>query len=239
MIETPGSLLKTARIKKDLSLDEISARLKISKEKIIAIENNNFLAFSSDVFVIGIIRRYAKIINAPSDYIIQLFNRDHKLDLKKVKVETRFPTEFMSNSNSLTDKLKLVFQNKKFVLGLSSLFIILLVIFIIRNLINTTFKPPYLKIDYPVELAAGDETEFSTESNTLVIKGNTEKNTIIKINNIPLNIKTGLNFESGPLPITSDENVFNIEAVNNLGVKSQLKLTVKRIFKKLEVPEGN
>lgn len=246
MIDTPGSLLKQARINKGLSMDYISERLKISKEKILAIENNNFISFSSDVFIVGMLRRLSKIVNAQSDYVIQLYNRDFKKDKTSVIPSRRSKNAELleeraedGNINSYKTKLISLILNRRSLIFIFVIVVLFLFGCTIIRFVNTALKAPELKIVSPVELYSGQEVVYSTEENSIIIKGETEKNTVVKINNIPVQIKTGFNFESDPLPITSNENIINIEATNNLGIKSQAKLVVQRIFKKLELNLGN
>lgn len=238
MTETPGSILRSARKQKEWDLGKAADRLKLSREKVAAIENNNFYSFQSDVFVVGILRRYANVLKIESDYIIQLYNRDFKKDLKRVDRRSVQADDELTQKKSRGTFVE-NFLTRKALIILSGFAIVIFFAFSIFQVVNNSLNPPDLRIDLPLEAQAPSEIVYTTEQNTLIIRGDTERNTVVKINNIPVNVKTGFNFESDPLPITSEENVINIEATNNLGIKSHIKLIVQRIFKKVETKEDN
>ncbi len=73
---------------------------------------------------------------------------------------------------------------------------------------------------------------------TLVIKGETAPYTVIKINEVPISLKTGFNFESDIYPITSEKTIFNITATSQLGVTSTIKLIVTKKDKTTNKVEG-
>ena len=58
-MEFIGNKIKRRRLSKKYSLDYVSSELKITKETLKDIENDNFISTNKDVFLIGHIRSYS------------------------------------------------------------------------------------------------------------------------------------------------------------------------------------
>lgn len=71
----PGLLLQQARIKKDLSLKDISTRLRLGKDIIDALENDNYDKLPAPIFVRGYIKSYAAIVSIDASQIIAQYNK--------------------------------------------------------------------------------------------------------------------------------------------------------------------
>lgn len=65
-----GEQLRLARIEKNLSVEDISDRLKWSNSKVLAIEANEYKAFGGLTFIRGFVRSYAKLLNLESDELL-------------------------------------------------------------------------------------------------------------------------------------------------------------------------
>lgn len=86
-MKSVGEILKTAREKKSIGLDEVVAATKIKKEFLEAIEANDFQQISSEVAAKGFIKNYAEFLGLSSRPILAIFKRDFIGDKK----ETIYP----------------------------------------------------------------------------------------------------------------------------------------------------
>jgi len=75
---TAGEILKSQRIKKNLSLNEISKKIKIKEKYLIALENNNWNFFESPVYIEGLIKNYARFLGLNYKKILPFFYRDYE-----------------------------------------------------------------------------------------------------------------------------------------------------------------
>lgn len=67
----PGTQLRIARESKQVSLEEISTRTNISVSRLQALEDNRFDVLGPAPFVIGYIRKFAKILDIDSDSLVE------------------------------------------------------------------------------------------------------------------------------------------------------------------------
>lgn len=72
-IKNVGRLLKKARTAKKISLDDLSARLKIRKVYLKAIEENDLENMPERIFAQGYVRAYAKVVGLDPDEITTSF----------------------------------------------------------------------------------------------------------------------------------------------------------------------
>lgn len=85
---TPGKILKYYRIKKELSIDEVSEATKIPREQIEAIENDNYGDGDSDVFYRGFIRNYADYLKLDTEKVLAIYRRTSAMKELKEEGET-------------------------------------------------------------------------------------------------------------------------------------------------------
>lgn len=72
-MESIGSIFKKVRTEKDISLDKIARSTKISKQLIIALEDEDYEAFPGETYLIGFIRIYAEHLNLDSDRMVNIY----------------------------------------------------------------------------------------------------------------------------------------------------------------------
>lgn len=80
-----GETLKKFREESGLSLDDIALKLRIRREHLQALEGNDFEKLPAEVFTIGYIREYARLLNLDSDPLVETF--------KGLKQEKTVPVE--------------------------------------------------------------------------------------------------------------------------------------------------
>lgn len=72
-METVGQILKSARIEKNLSLDDIEKATSIRRRYLEAIENDDYQNTPGDVFVKGIIRTYGNYLNLNGAELVDIY----------------------------------------------------------------------------------------------------------------------------------------------------------------------
>lgn len=73
-MQNPGEILKEERIKKGLSIKEVSEEIKISPAFLEAIEKNNLNYLPGGFFKRNFVRAYARFLGLNEEYILQVFN---------------------------------------------------------------------------------------------------------------------------------------------------------------------
>lgn len=155
-MKTVGQILKTHRLKQNLSLDQVASHTKIKKTLLKAIENDNFTVFDSYATAYGFIRNYARFLKINEHQTLAIFKRDFGID-PAGKIA---PRELI-NSNSFIFHPRKSF-NFLFVPAIVILFLILVLTWLFRYYI---FPPP-LKIYQPKDVQI-----FTTDR--IFVKGKT------------------------------------------------------------------
>ncbi len=86
---TPGSLLRAAREAAGLSVGDVSTRLRMGVRQIDALERGDYAALPTGTFLRGMVRNYAKAVNANADTAIRLLEDTHSnaaVSLKDAKI---------------------------------------------------------------------------------------------------------------------------------------------------------
>ena len=84
-METVGQILSSERNSKNLSINDIAAELKISKNIIINLENDNIKNNPDIIFNIGHLRSYSNFLELDTDTIIKKFKNDLSFNINKEK----------------------------------------------------------------------------------------------------------------------------------------------------------
>ncbi len=73
---TAGSILKSERLKKEYTLDDVSSATKINKKYLEYLEDDQFNKFPSSVYAKGFLQSYAKFLDLNVDRVIALYRRN-------------------------------------------------------------------------------------------------------------------------------------------------------------------
>lgn len=110
-----GQILRDERIKRNLSVGEVSRRLRLSEQKIIAIEENDFSKLPSSTFLRGFIRNYANFLQLDFNSLIPLLSKSTGL-------------VFQQNSNKHAKTIPLESKRLGYTGGISRLFVSAIII---------------------------------------------------------------------------------------------------------------
>ncbi len=147
-------ILKNAREDKDLSLEEISKKLKISTKYLRAIEGEQKSEFPDEPYCSLIIKDYANFLGLNGEDVISLFRRD-----------------FASDSKSAATTSAQFSITPQFTFRLATIVVICLFVgYIVFEYLKFN-QPPELKVNWPLS------------SNSAEITGITDPESTIKVNN--------------------------------------------------------
>lgn len=93
---TAGELLKAAREKMELSLQDVAARLNLQNNIILALEADDKNKLPTLTYVRGYIRSYAKIVNLNADELIRLYENEAQ-PLPEILPDVKFHTQASSS----------------------------------------------------------------------------------------------------------------------------------------------
>lgn len=80
-----GEIIKSARIKEKLSLNDVSTETKIPEEYVRAIENNNFDQLPEGVYAQLYVKKFAEYVGLSGEKIAAVFRRDYQEEEKSAK----------------------------------------------------------------------------------------------------------------------------------------------------------
>jgi len=157
---TVGEILKNQRLKKDLSLKEISKQIKVKEDYLRALESNQWSIFPSKVYIEGVIKSYSSFLGLNYKKVLPFFYRDYD-DKESITFKKRVADEYF------TPQIKNTFRALTFVL-----IFIFFGYFLYQ--IKLFFTPPKL-----ILLSPKGDTFYNEK--IIKIVGKTEKETEITI----------------------------------------------------------
>lgn len=164
--ESIGQLLKKHREEKGLSLKRISRKLKIKIEYIKALEEGNYKKLPSKFYAHKFLQSYINYLKLDSpelkeslNYVFPETNKNEKVEFAHKKIK--------KNKFIIFPK---IIRNGFIILG------VLACLFYLGFYLKKVTTPPELKIEHPPE-------NIITEKKVITVKGQTEKETEITINN--------------------------------------------------------
>ncbi len=130
-----GSILRKERQRRGLTLKQVEKQIRVREKFLEAIEENNWSAFSSKIYITGIIKNYSKFFDLDVDKMIAYFRRDYerKEDVHfKRRVESKY---FKSETKRVVFALLFVLF-----LGFAGFF---------GYQLSLYFKPPQIELTQP------------------------------------------------------------------------------------------
>ncbi len=194
-----GQRLHDERVKKELSLEDISKATKIRLSYLLAIEKGEYQKLPSSTYAQGFVRNYAKHLNLNEEELLGLFRREFNeekifrilpegLDRKE-----EFPIHGARIQNTLAVVISLA---------------VILFAYIIFQYRYAIISPP-LEINFPKEGAV-------VSSQTITVIGKSDSNSTVFINNEPSIVGSDGSFKK-TITVFSGETKITIKAVNSFG----------------------
>ena len=192
-----GERLYEERIKKGLTLEEVSKATKIRSSFLTYIEKGEYKKLPSGTYAHGFVRNYARFLGLPENELLALFKREYDEE-KFVKV---LPDGFARKDDFPLKKLK--FANTLRVIILIFIALIAYIIFQYRAAIFN----PSLNVSSPKENSV-------ISSQTVTVAGRTDPNSTVFINNETASLDKDGNFTK-KINVFPGKSKITIKAVNN------------------------
>jgi len=202
-----GDILREAREKQNLTLEDIEGAIKIRRKNLVAIEAGEWGVFPSKIYIQGIISSYGKFLKLEEDKLIAYFRREY---------EQRDPLHFKTKATKeqFTPHARKI--AKRIILAIVFLFVMYF-----TYQLKIFYTPPKVTILEP------KNTTFKKEKITL--KGETEADSVITVNGkaVFLNEK---NLFQTDVPLPEAINSVTIEVTGANGKKTIIKKVFTRKF---------
>lgn len=156
-IETLGEKLKKLREGKDLSLEKVEKKINIQKKYLEALENGDYRQLPGEVYVKNFLIQYAAFLGLDRVKTVKLYDQE------------RIPVVLRKNSIKKNLVLSQILWKSFKVL------ILFLILFYLSWGIKKIIFPPYLTIASP-------DDNFITRESSIKIKGETEEDVTVKVN---------------------------------------------------------
>ena len=98
---TAGQALSERRVKLGLTIEECAETLKISVTKMKALEADNDAPFSSEIFLRGYLKNYAKLVDLPANDVLYYFESQRQIDSGQSEHEV-FADDLMSKKRKVS-----------------------------------------------------------------------------------------------------------------------------------------
>lgn len=208
MQNTVGRLLKEAREKKEITLEKIEKDTRIRLKNLQAIEDERWEEFPSKTYIQGVITSYGNYLELDTTKLLAYFRREYE-QREKLKFKAK------ATKDQFTPQTKRVIRYA--VLTVITLFVIYF-----GYQVSTLFTPPDIEILEP--------SETTTSKQKILLKGRTEKDTIVTVNDERVYLDDENIFQT-EIPLTRDENMVKIEATGANGRTRTLEQIYIREFK--------
>lgn len=201
---TVGECLKRKREELNISLKDISEKLKIKIGYLENLEMDDYENLPPDVYVRGFVKSYAQFVGLNPEKMVNIYNREKKIEnkiKKKSKKEEVYANKFTTQNFAII--------TPKIVTALLSLLVLFIVGYYLWHQISSFNSTPYLFVSNPYE----DQT---TNNPNITVEGETEKETTVRINEQDVFVDPDGYFKE-EITLQPGKNVFIIEAINKFG----------------------
>ena len=207
-LETPtfGDKLKKARESLGWPLARVSQGLNVQIKFLEKLEKNDWENLPAEVFLIGFLRRYAKILGWAEDNLISEFKREFNLNERLVRIKKKNILPSLRPARVfLTPKIL------SYALGVLIFFIVVgYLLFQLNHLIGA---PPINNFEPP--------SDFSTDQKTIRFSGQTTPEAQLTINGGLVYINKDGKF-SQEINLSAGLNVIKVESRNRFGKTTSL-----------------
>lgn len=206
-MKTAGQILKEAREKRTIGLNEVARETKIRKPYLVAIEKDDYQTLTSETTAKGLIRNYAQFLGLNPEKLVAVFKRDYRKSKEKKPI---FPS-----------KKDL---NKQFKWSPKKTLILIVTLFIFGFLVYLGYQYHGLLGRPNLEISSPTDNQTTTEEQ-ITISGKTDPDNSVSINGNLTQLNDQGEF-SYRLRLSQGENKIVIETTNRLGRKTRQTRTV-------------
>ncbi len=218
-----GDFLRSTREENDLSIEDVAQSTHIRSQLIAAIERNDFSAFGSEVYSLGIVKNYAKALGIPSQKIVALYKRQQQPLPERQQLQDVGGV----HKEKSKSRWQIIFTPR---LGGAAAGILLFLGFAIYalNQLSALFAPPSLQLTSPVGLTADYVGEILVAGNSFQLKGISSPTSIVTFNAEVLQTEADGTFSTNEIPLRDEELHIVITATSQMGRTSSINLTIRK-----------
>ncbi len=193
-----GQKLREERIKKGLTINDVSKGTKIKTSFLDAIEKGEYQKLPSSTYAQGFVKNYAQFLGLEETEILALFRREFDEEkIFKVLPEGLAKDDFPISRFKFHQTAKIIFF----------VFIVLLAYIF--------FQYKYAFINPPLTVSSPSEGEIIS-SQTITVSGKTDSNATVYINNDPTSLNSNGTFKKN-INVFTGKTTITIKVVNSFG----------------------
>lgn len=208
-MRTVGQVLKETREAKLYSLEEVEKVIKIRKELLIALENDDFSKLPPPTFVRGFIRNYAKFLDLDGEKLLAIFRREFSEKKHKPYVMDAFANPVPKSKLEITPTR---------ILGLVISLIIISFFAYLWIQYRELIGPPPLTVMSPRD-------QYTTDNPVITVEGKTDPEVVIMVNSQEISVDSSGVFKK-EITLYSQVNKLTIVATSKFNQKTQLEKTI-------------
>lgn len=204
-----GQRLKEERLRKELTLDDVSKSIKIKTSFLSAIEQGEYRKLPSSAYAQGFVRNYAEFLNISEKEILPLFRRE----FNEKEVFKVLPEGLTKTNDFPINKLRL-----------QQTFVLIVLIFIVLSG-YILFQYRYAIINPPLEIDSPKENSVISKK-TITVSGQTDSNSTLFVNNDSVSVNRDGKFEK-KVDLFPGKSTIKIKAVNRFGRQTEVERHVE------------
>lgn len=199
-----GQEFAGARLKKNLTIQEVAKATKIKPQFLSAIEKGEYYKLPSSAYAQGFVRNYAEFLGLPVDKALALFRREFdEKSMYKVLPEGLAQEEFPIRKVRLQQGALLV------------------VSILLAVVVYITFQYRFAFISPPLEVTIPKEGEV-VYSQTVTVVGKTDTNASLFVNNEPVSLESDGTFRKN-ITVFLGKATVKIRSVNQFGRETKVE----------------
>lgn len=208
-MRTIGQLLKETREAKLYTLDEVEKHIKIRKEMLTALEEDNYSKLPPLTFIQGFVKNYGKFLGLDSEKLMAILRRDYEASKHP-------PVVLESFAKPLTKKRILVTPSR--LIGV----VVAIIVFGFFAYLWFEYRQfvgnPKLEVISPTQ---GQTVEMTS----ILVEGSTDPETHVTVNEQEIRTDSNGNFKE-EIKLSSSVNTIVIVATSKFGQASKVERTV-------------
>lgn len=205
-----GAILKTARTKAGLTVEQAEEQTKVSAKYLLALEDGRYGQMPAEAYNVGYVRCYAEFLGLSPERVVQLYRLERsEHNLTPLEMSQLRPKRVGDWSFLITPKLLGI-------LGMIAVFgtVSGYIVFQIKKFA----EPPTLEI-------TNVPSEFTSDKDTVVLEGTTAQGAVVSMNSEPIFVTTDGTF-SQDVQLSPGLNQILVQAKNRADKESRLMVKV-------------
>jgi len=211
-IATLGEKLQSHRLSKNLTVNEASKRIGINVKYLKQLEQDDYDNLPPDVYTVNILKNYAEFLNLNAMIVAELYAKE-----KAIYYGTRKKTG--NKKPSFWQRTLNYFLNPQFLKYVLAVLVVAGIISYIGWQVNKIISPPILVLESPPD-------NIIISDNQIEIKGVTEKEVNLTVNNRPV-----LSDKNGGFALTVGlQNGLNVIRISAMKKHSKEQVLYRRVI---------